>query len=143
MQGQSERERVGVGAAEQCGSRPWAEEPVCVYGVRKRPKMGTSSALSCQKQAGVVLQCWPLMSSSAGLSTAPPGPSVPTFPVGITEPRVTEQLRGPRGDLAAERGSRERGYCLKSQAFSTACRVGGGGEDLAGLQDEMLIFPMG
>ena len=33
---------------------PWAEEPVCVYGgPKKRLKTGTSSALSCQKQAGV------------------------------------------------------------------------------------------
>ena len=33
---------------------PWAEEPVCVYGdPKKRLKTGTSSALSCQKQAGI------------------------------------------------------------------------------------------
>ena len=33
---------------------PWAEEPLCVYGgPKKRLKMGTSSALSCQNHAGV------------------------------------------------------------------------------------------
>ena len=46
-------------------------------------------------------------------------PSLPTFPVGtVTEPRGDGTAEGTkRGDLAAERGSGERGYSLKSQAF--------------------------